>query len=100
MQRQKERHLPTKTILLTAIYHLPCNKSHGNTTESYIGCSETEFKSQYDNHMQSFKNIKKRNATEFPKHSGMPKNQVSIPQLTLNDPIYFMYIKFTFFLLK
>ena len=34
--------------------------SHGNTIESYIGCSETEFKSRYYNHIQSFKNIKKR----------------------------------------
>ena len=40
--------------------------SHGNTTESYIGCSETEFKSRYCNHIQSFKNIK-RNATELSK---------------------------------
>ena len=41
--------------------------SHGNVTESYIGCSETEFKSRYYNHIQSFKNIKKRNATELSK---------------------------------
>ena len=41
--------------------------SHGNTTESYIGCSETEFKSRYYNHMQSLKNIQKRNATELSK---------------------------------
>ena len=34
--------------------------SHGNITESYIGCSDTEFKSRYYNHIQSFKNIKKR----------------------------------------
>ena len=26
--------------------------SHGNTTESYKGCSETEFKSQYYNDIQ------------------------------------------------
>ena len=39
--------------------------SHGNVTESYIGCSETEFKSRYYNYIQSFKNIKKRNATEL-----------------------------------
>ena len=25
--------------------------SHANTTESYIGCSETEFKSRYYNHI-------------------------------------------------
>ena len=41
--------------------------SHGNVTESYIACSETEFKSRYYNHIQSFKNIKKRNATELSK---------------------------------
>ena len=41
--------------------------SHGNVTESYIGCSETEFKLRYYNHIQSFKNIKKRNATELSK---------------------------------
>ena len=41
--------------------------SHGNAIESYIGCSETEFKSRYYNHMQSFKNIKKKNATELSK---------------------------------
>ena len=40
--------------------------SHENKTESYIGCSETEFKSRY-NHIQSFKNIKKRNTTELSK---------------------------------
>ena len=40
--------------------------SHGNTIESYIGCSETKFKSRYYNHIQSFKNIK-RNATELSK---------------------------------
>ena len=41
--------------------------SHGNAIESYISCSETEFKSRYYNHMQSFKNIKKTNATELSK---------------------------------
>ena len=41
--------------------------SHENTTESYIGCSESEFKSRCYNHIQSFKNIKKRNATELSK---------------------------------
>ena len=41
--------------------------SHGNTIESYIGCSETEFKSRYHNHIQSFENIEKRNATELSK---------------------------------
>ena len=41
-----------------------------------------KFKSRYYNHMQSFKNIKKKMPQNFPKHSGMPKNQVSIPQLT------------------
>ena len=41
--------------------------SYGNTTESYIGCSETEFKSRYYNHMQSFKNIMKRSTTELSK---------------------------------
>ena len=41
--------------------------SHRNTTESYIGCSETEFKSRYYNHIQLFKSIKKRNATELSK---------------------------------
>ena len=54
--------------------------SRRNTTESYIGCSKREFKSRYYNHIQSFKNIKKRNATEFSKHSGKPKNQVLNPQ--------------------
>ena len=39
--------------------------SHGNTTESYIGCSKTEFKFQYCNHMQSFKTKKKINAIEL-----------------------------------
>ena len=35
--------------------------------KSYIGCSETELKSRYYNYIQSFKNIKKRNATELSK---------------------------------
>ena len=41
--------------------------SHGNTRKNCIGCSETEFKSQYFNHMPAFKNVKKRNATKLSK---------------------------------
>ena len=64
------------------------------TTESYIGCSETEFKSRYYNHIQSFKNIKKRNATELSKtfwnakESGLKPtiNWKIINQVTLYKP--------------
>ena len=69
----------------TAVIFIHCKhttRAKYTTTESYIGCSETEFKSRYYNHIQSFKNIKKETPQSFPKHSAMPKNQVLIPQLT------------------
>ena len=40
---------------------------HENKTESYIGCSETEFKPRYYHHIKTFKTIKKRNSTELSK---------------------------------
>ena len=55
--------------------------AYGNTTESYIGCSETKFKSRCYNRMQSFKNIKKRNATELSKTFWNAKESGLIPTI-------------------
>ena len=41
-------------------------KTRGET-KNYFGCSETEFKTRFYNHNQSFKNQNKRNTTELSK---------------------------------
>ena len=39
----------------------------GNAANNYYGCCETEFKTRFNNHKQSFKFQRKSNATEFSK---------------------------------
>ena len=39
-----------------------------NTTETYIGLTENDFKTRYRNHTASFRHAKHRNSTELSKH--------------------------------
>ena len=52
----------TKNVIYQAVVTTP----HGK--ESYVGLTATEFKTRYRNHLSSFKDPKKKNATELSKH--------------------------------
>ena len=47
-------------------YSVQCNDN--NTTETYIGLTENDFKTRYRNHTASFRHSKHRNSTELSKH--------------------------------
>lgn len=47
----------------------------GSSSETYIGLTSNEFKTRYNNHKSSFKNISKRYATELSKHVWDLKDQ-------------------------
>lgn len=47
----------------------------GNDKETYIGLTETEFKTRYRNHKTSFNYSNKRNTTELSKHIWMLKDE-------------------------
>jgi len=66
----------TKSIIYKATI-----ESQGNT-KHYIGCSETEFKTRFYNHKQSFKNPNKRNATELSKSVWNNKDAGYNPKIT------------------
>ena len=52
-----------------------------NITKYYYGCCETDFKSRYYNHIQSFKFKRKRNATELSKAFWKEKDAGLNPQI-------------------
>ena len=43
-------------------------RKDNNTTETYIGLTENDFKTRYRNHTASFRHAKHRNSTELSKH--------------------------------
>ena len=44
------------------------NRHTAESTETYIGLTETEFKHRYVNHKQSYNNVKLKNSTELSKY--------------------------------
>ena len=57
------------------IYQAKVTRLDNNTTESYIGLCETDFKARYSNHKTSIKHNNKRNATELSKYIWKLKDQ-------------------------
>ena len=49
-------------------YQATVTRNDNNTTETYIGLTENEFKTRYRNHTASFRHAKQRNSTELSKH--------------------------------
>lgn len=54
--------------LKSSIIYQACVTTPDNRTESYIGLTEGNFKTRYNNHTASFRNENKRNATELSNH--------------------------------
>ena len=52
----------------SVIYQATVTRNDNNTSETYIGLTENEFKTRYRNHTASFRHAKHRNSTELSKH--------------------------------
>ena len=52
----------------SVIYHATVTRNDNNTTETYIGLTENDFKTRYRNHTASFRHAKHRNSPELSKH--------------------------------
>ena len=52
----------------SVIYQATVTRKDNNTTETYIGLTENDFKTRYRNHTASFPHAKHRNSTELSKH--------------------------------
>ena len=49
----------------SVIYQATVTRNDNNTTETYIGLTENDFKTRYRNHTASFRHSKHRNSTEY-----------------------------------
>ena len=58
----------------SVIYQATVTRKDNNTTETYIGLTENDFKTRYRNHTASFRHAKHRNSTELSKHIWTLKN--------------------------
>ncbi len=52
----------------SVIYQATVTRQDNNTTESYVGLTENEFKTRYRNHTSSFRHTKHRHSTELSKY--------------------------------
>jgi len=52
----------------SVIYQATVTRKDNNTTETYIGLTENEFKTRYRNHTNSFRHQRHKNSTELSKH--------------------------------
>ena len=52
----------------SVIYQATVTRKDNNTTETYIGLTENDFKTRYRNHTASFRHAKHGNSTELSKH--------------------------------
>ena len=52
----------------SVIYQATVKRKDKNTTETYIGLTENDFKTGYRNHTATFRHAKHRNSTELSKH--------------------------------
>ena len=67
--RQKNTCLLKGNCLQSSIiYQATIMCKDNNTTETYIGLTENDFKTRYRNHTASFRHAKHRNSTELSKH--------------------------------
>ena len=67
--RQKETcPLNGNCLQSSFIYQATVTRQNNNTSETYIGLTENDFKTRYRNHTASFRNAKHRSSTELSKH--------------------------------
>ena len=72
-RKKEECPLDGKCLEKSLVYQASVNV-HNQPTATYIGLTETSFKTRYANHKQSFSNENLKNATELSKHVWKLKN--------------------------
>ena len=55
-------------LQLSVIYQATVTRNDNNTTETYTGLTENDFKTRYRNDTASFRHTRLRNSTELSKH--------------------------------
>ena len=58
----------------SVVYQATVTRNDNNTSETYIGLTETDFKTRHRNHTASFRHAKHKNSTELSKHIWTLKN--------------------------
>ena len=58
----------------SVVYQATVTRNDNNTSETYIGLTETDFKTRHRNHIASFRHAKHKNSTELSKHIWTLKN--------------------------
>lgn len=74
-RRREECPMNGKCLDKSLIYQATVSTANGNSTSTYIGLTEGEFKTRFNNHTQSFRDPHKRTSTELSKHIWMLKEQ-------------------------
>ena len=75
----------------SVIYQATVTCKDNNTTETYIGLTEKDFKTKYRNHIASFRHAKHKNSTELSRHIWTLKDNniehfISWPILSSHSP--------------
>ena len=75
----------------SVVYQATVTRNDNNTSETYIGLTETDFKTRHRNHITSFRHAKHKNSTELSKHIWTLKNDnidysISWRVLSSNSP--------------
>lgn len=75
----------------SVVYQATVTRNDNNTSETYIGLTETDFKTRHRNHTASFRHAKHKNSTELSKHIWTLKNDnidysISWRVLSSNSP--------------
>ena len=75
----------------SVVYQAIVTRNDNNTSETYIGLTETDFKTRHRNHTASFRHAKHKNSTELSKHIWTLKNDnidysISWRVLSSNSP--------------
>ena len=58
----------------SVVYQATVTRNDNNTSETYIGLTEIDFKTRHRNHIASFRHAKHKNSTELSKHIWTLKN--------------------------
>ena len=61
-------HLNGECLQPAVIYQAKVTRSDNNQSETYVGLTESEFKTRYRNQTNSFRNAKSKNSTELSKY--------------------------------
>ena len=73
--RQKNNCLLNGNCLQSSVvYQATVTRNNNNTSETYIGLTETDFITRHRNHTASFRHVKHKNSTELSKHIWTLKN--------------------------